>query len=202
MAGKDVIKQAIVTEMENGIIRKQQFPMLTQHGIRDYSETVHTAGLNYITQIGRSVEGIVALSECPVCSVEEELFKLTREVRSDSIWFDRNLLEPVLVAEFERYEKRRAKNLKLQEKIENLLIEYHRLGGKIPFILFVYWTYNDGTVAGDIERYVRVFDDGFKLSNGKWMPGINALTTEYLVYQAIALGTKEKLLIYRWIRVK
>lgn len=46
--------------------------MMTKFGVRDYSETVHTVGLNYITAIGRFVDGVTSsLSECPVFPYSE-----------------------------------------------------------------------------------------------------------------------------------
>lgn len=204
MSVKALINQKLIAEMDQGIIRSRDFPMLVKHGLRDYSETVHSAGLNYITQIGRSMNDIVSLSECPVYCVDDGEYaaRLTREIRPDSIWFDRDTMAPVLVAEFERYESNHSKNRKLQEKIENLLIAYHQLGGKVPVILFVYWTYNNGTIASDIDRYIGIFDKGFHLKNGKWIPGINSAITNYLVYQAVAQGNKDSMAIKQWVRVR
>ena len=53
-------------EFESGNVRNELFLMMTKFGVRDYSETVHTLGLNYVTAIGRTIEGISAISECPV----------------------------------------------------------------------------------------------------------------------------------------
>lgn len=204
MPSKEIIKQSLITEMDQGIIRSRDFPMMVKQGMRDYSETVHSVGLNYITQIGRSMDDIVALSECPVYSGDEGDYaaRVTREIRPDSIWFERKTMAPVLVAEFERYASNQLKNRKLQEKIENLLIAYRQLGGQVPMILFVYWTYNDGTIASDIDQYIGILDRGFHLKNGQWIPGINSAVTNYLVYQAVAQGSKNNLTIKQWIRVR
>jgi hypothetical protein len=71
-----------------------------------------------------------------------------------------NRIHHLLLCEFERYDNSRLKNRKLEEKIQNLLIAYHQLGGNIPLILFVYWTYPKVT-PGDISNYIRIFDEGF-----------------------------------------
>lgn len=204
MPDKELIKQSLIAEMSKGVIRSRDFPMLVRHGLRDYSETVHSAGLNYITQIGRSMEGIVALSECPIFSEDAGGYaaRSTREVRPDSVWYEGETMAPVLVAEFERYESTQQKNRKLQEKIENLLIAYHQLGGQVPMLLFVYWTYNDGTIARDIDQYIGTFDKGFYYRNGKWIPGINSAITSYLVYQAVAHGNRDNMTMKQWIRVR
>jgi len=55
---KETIIDFIKKEFKEGKIRNEMFPMMTKFGIRDYSETVHTVGLNYITAIGRFVDGV------------------------------------------------------------------------------------------------------------------------------------------------
>jgi hypothetical protein len=199
---KEEIKEWIIQEFKCGYIRDTSFPMLSISGVRDYSETVHSMGLNYITEIGRRLDGFTAISECPVYPINENFsHSVTREVRPDSIWYNKENLKPVLVSEFERFENSKAKNDKLREKIENLLIAYHQLGRNLPIILFVYWSYN-GIVPKDIEKYISIFDEGFRLPNGTYINGINSFESDYLVFQAVAQGTKEKLTINQWIQVK
>ncbi|PLS18173.1 hypothetical protein CVD28_07740 [Bacillus sp. M6-12] len=199
---KEEIKEWIIQEFKNGKIRDTWFPMLSVSGVRDYSETVHSTGLNYITEIGRQLDGYTAVSEYPVYPINESFGHIiTREVRPDSIWYDKEDLKPVLVSEFERFENSKAKNDKLREKIENLLIAYHQLGGNLPIILFVYWSHS-GIVPKDIEKYISIFDEGFRLPNGIYINGINSFESDYLVFQAVAKGNKEKLTINQWIQVK
>ena len=57
---KEAIIDFIKKEFREGKIRNEMFPMMTKFGIRDYSETVHTVGLNYITAIGRYVDGVTS----------------------------------------------------------------------------------------------------------------------------------------------
>lgn len=199
---KEEIKKWIIQEFKNGKIRDTWFPMLSISGLRDYSETVHSTGLNYITEIGRQLDGYTAVSEYPVYPINESFgHSITREVRPDSIWYNKKDLKPVLVSEFERFDNSRSKNDKLREKIENLLIAYHQLGGNLPIILFVYWSYS-GIVPKDIDKYISIFDEGFRLPNGTYINGINSFESDYLVFQAVAKGDKEKLIINKWIQVK
>jgi len=209
--------QAIRQELETGEIRKRFFPMMTDFGVRDYSETVHTMGLNYLTAIGRTIKDTTAISECPVYPLEKksnfnsagmiaESFgefrsKKGPEVRPDSIWYSIKDNQPLLLCEFERYDKSRLKNKKIEEKIQNLLIAYHQLGGDVPLILFVYWTYPKVT-PGDISNYIRIFDDGFTMSNGTRVYGIDGRRTTYLVYHCVASGDKECLTFNQWIKVR
>ena len=196
------LKSFVVDELSAGTIRQKSFPMLTCVGLRDYSESIHSTGLNYLTEIGRHIEGVTSLSEFPVYPVDSRYHHaVTREVRPDSLWFDSDGSNPLFVAEFERFESSRAKHDKLREKIENLLLAYHQLGGELALILFVYWSYQ-GAVPTDVDKYLRIFDEGFRMANGKYIPGVNSYHTECIVFQAIASGSKEKVTINQWIQVK
>lgn len=213
LMNRDVIIDFIKNEFKQGKIRSELFPMMTKFGVRDYSETVHTLGLNYITAIGRYIKGMTSISECPVypyskknqygemvAECQESYVTKVSEVRPDSIWYSREDNSPILICEFERYEKNRRKDLKIKEKIENLLIAYHQLGGDIPIILFVYWSYA-GKNPGDIAEYISILDKGFKKNNGSYIPGINALKTTYLIYRCVASGSSDNLTLNQWVEV-
>jgi|GEM_PF-958208 hypothetical protein len=218
---KERLMQGIREELRTGKIRKDMFPMITKFGVRDYSETVHTMGLNYLTAIGRTIDGITSISECPVYPYENYSvnsfsidfsamvadgfgdYRADKEpvVRPDSIWYSIEDNKPLLLCEFERYDNSRIKNKKLEEKIQNLLIAYNQLGRKIPLILFVYWTYPKVT-PGDISNYIRIFDEGFIMSNGTRIQGIDGRITEYMVYHCVASGDKDNLTFNQWIKVR
>lgn len=213
LMNRDVINGFIKDEFKHGKIRNEIFPMMTKFGVRDYSETVHTLGLNYITAIGRCIEGITSISECPVypysdknqlgemvAESQDSYITKVSEVRPDSIWYSKEDNSPILICEFERYEKNIRKDLKIKEKIENLLIAYHQLGGDIPIILFVYWSYA-GKNPGDIADYISILDKGFKRNTGSYIPGINALKTTYLIYRCVASGNSDNLTLNQWVEV-
>jgi len=216
---KEKIIDFIKKEFKEGKIRNEMFPMMTKFGIRDYSETVHTVGLNYITAIGRCIEGITSLSECPVYPYTKQFLYTENvaenqinyvvkvnevkvdEVRPDSIWYSKEDNKPILICEFERYEKNRRNDLKIKEKIENLLIAYHQLGGDVPIILFIYWSYA-GKNPGEIKEYISILDNGFKKSDGTYIRGINALKTKYLIYRCVASGNTDNLVLNQWVEVE
>lgn len=217
MDRNNIIK-VIREEFQSGKIRDELFPMMTTFGVRDYSETVHSLGLNYITAIGRTIDEIAAVSECSVYPYESiyhesdmiaessssyygEKKTKDAEIRPDSIWYSRKDNSPILISEFERYEKNRTKNKKLKEKIQNLLIAYHQLGGKVPVILFVYWSYVSVT-PGDMSDVISILDKGFTLPNKKFISGIDSRRTSYLVYHCIASGNKENLTLNQWIKIR
>jgi len=211
----NILIEEIRSEFSSGKLRNDLFPMITKFGVRDYSETVHSIGLNYITAIGRNIEGVAAVSECPVYPYDETykdstfvaesspLYKTSAEpeVRPDSIWYSKSDNKVLLISEFERYENNRAKNNKLEEKIQNLLISYHQLGSNVPLILFVYWSYS-GVTPGDISKYLSIFDEGFVMKNGRRINGINGRLTQYLVYHCVASGDRNSLLFKQWIKVR
>lgn len=210
---KNEIVSFIKEEFKSGKVRNEMFPMITKFGVRDYSETVHSLGLNYITAIGRFIDEIAAISECPVYPYKEKntyskyvadgagvYGDNINEVRPDSIWFSKEDNSPILICEFERYEKSKRKDLKIKEKIENLLIAYHQLGGKVPIILFVYWSYAAEN-PGDIDEYISILDNGFRKSNGIYVPGINGIKTSYLIYRCVAMGNSENLKLNQWVEV-
>lgn len=210
---KNKIVSFIKEEFKVGNIRDEMFPMMTKFGVKDYSETVHSLGLNYITAIGRYVDGIAAISECPVYPYKEKntyseyaadgavvYGDTINEVRPDSIWFSKEDNIPILICEFERYEKSKRKDLKIKEKIENLLLAYHQLGGNVPIILFVYWSYATEN-PGDIDEYISILDNGFRKSNGIYVPGIDGIKTSYLIYRCVAMGNSENLKLNQWVEV-
>lgn len=210
---KNDIISFIKQEFKVGSIRNEMFPMMTKFGVRDYSETVHSLGLNYITAIGRCVEGVAAISECPVyphkdnnvyneyvAEKAESYGEKVSTVRPDSIWFSKENNNPILICEFERYEKNKIKDLKIREKIENLLLAYHQLGGNVPIILFVYWSYSTENPKY-IEECISILDNGFRKSNGTYVPGINGVKTSYLVYRCVANGNDENLKLNQWVEV-
>lgn len=104
MVNKD-IESFIREEFKTGIVREKLFPMMTKFGVRDYSETVHSLGLNYITAIGREFNEVVSLSEYPVyphvaikgynefkIAENNEVYGVSKaniisQVRPDSVWF-------------------------------------------------------------------------------------------------------------------
>ncbi|MCK8828256.1 hypothetical protein MWH25_10980 [Natroniella acetigena] len=192
-----LIDQSFVRqEFESGDLREELFPMLTKPGVPDYSETIHSYGLNYITAIGREIEGITAVSECPIYAPNSSL----PEVRPDSVWFDLDNNRPLLVAEFERYNNSHKKQKKLKEKLQNLLIAYHQFEEKLECILFVYWSYA-GITANKINDLVKVFEEGFTLPNGEYLSGINSFHTDYMIYHAIATEKKKNIRLNKWIKV-
>jgi len=192
---KDLISGIIANEFQSGIIRETYFPMLCNGGVTDYSEMVHSIGLNYITQIGRTIENIVSISECPVIQKNS----LPREIRADSVWFNRVNFDPILISEFERYENTQTKKTKVREKAENLLIAYHQLNKDIQVVLYVTWG-KGLVVPQDMESIKALLVDGFNFK-GVWLSGIDSRKTTLLIFHAITSNSAGKLLFNNWVRI-
>ncbi len=189
------ISSSIINEFHSGEIRETYFPMMCHGGIIDYSEMVHSIGLNYITQIGRQVKNVVSISECPV--IQKKM--LAREVRADSIWFDRINFEPILISEFERYENTRNKKTKVREKAENLLIAYHQLNRDLQAVLYVTWGIGLA-VPQEMESIRALLIDGFEFK-GSWLSGIDSRNTSLLIFHAIASNIEGRLIFNNWVRI-
>ncbi len=155
-------------------ILKQCFPFWLAPGVVDYSETIHSLGINYLTAIGR-VSGCLAASEYPVFVPQDHRFAPLGEVRPDTIWFDRNYC-PVLLGEFERYD--RGKKDKLRQKVENLVIGYHQMDSKVKDLLLIFWAKGNEN-PGDIRPVISAVFNGF-IRNGHAVPGISSNSNLYL----------------------
>jgi len=206
-------------ELKQGNLRKKLFPMMVNFGVHDYSETVHSLGLNYLTAIGREFRETTSLSEYPVypfsfpennsdnVKVAEDVSSYGKkgqkkdEVRPDSVWFSKEDNSALLLCEFERLNSTRSKKRKLKEKIQNLLIAYHQLGGKVPVILFVFWSYPQQS-PGDISDIISILDNGFHKADGSYIAGINGLSTSYLIYHCIAKQINDRIILNEWIKIR
>ncbi len=63
---------------------------------------------------------------------------MKNEIRSDAVWFDRITQAPIAITEFERYSGKED-NLKLEDKVKNLLLAHHRWSVKAELLILAYW---------------------------------------------------------------
>jgi hypothetical protein len=187
-------------ELKDGALRRHFFPMLSGFGIRDYSDTVRSFTLNYLTAIGRRVPGLTAISEYPVFPNSKFNARDYREVKLGSVWFEKINNRPLLVAEFERYEDIPGKSKSFREKLEDLLIGFHQLGGLPKIVLFVYWTY-PGTNITRVDKLAKILEQGFSQSNTSLVSGVTE-ETRVLVYYCPAAVVREKVTLNHWVAVR
>lgn len=188
-------------ELKSGALRSQFFPMLTGFGIRDYSDTVRTFALNYLTEIGRRVLGITAVSDYPVLPQGKYNARDYREVKLGSVWFEKHNNQPFLIAEFEKYEDTPGKSINFRERLEDLIIGYHQLGGQPKIVLLIYWTYL-GTDITRVAKNLKILEQGFSLANTGLVAGVNKENTRVLVYYCPAAGVQDNLVFNHWVAVR
>lgn len=184
-------------ELKTGRLRRQLFPMLTGFGISDYQDTVRTMGLNYLTEIGRRVMNLTAISEYPIFPQGKYNARDYREVSLGSVWLERSTNQPFLLAEFERFDEAPGQMALLRERVENLIIGYHQLGGHPAMVLLVFWTYL-GTNTNRVKLLLKFLEQGFSLSNHSLVPGLSE-PTRLLIYHCLATGNSKNLILNQWI---
>lgn len=177
-------------EFRSLAVARTQFPMLTDWGIEDFSETVHSLGMNYLASIGRT-GGRLALSEYPV-RVSAGL-EGPRHVRPDAVWWDAASRHIELVGEFERYEGQ-----ELQDKVRNLLLAHRALGEGPRVLLMMLWTLSGTQVQPTVE-FQSMIRSGFRTPGGIRIAGLEAdsrlvVATAILVKSDGRLRLKEILL--------
>lgn len=140
-------------------------PMWTEWGIRDVSHLVHSLGCTFLTAVGRDL-GVTAVSEVPAPR-DGALAHVEEDVRSDSVWFDRQTRRVVIVAEFERYS---GKQKDLSPKVETLLLAQHRWGCQDATLLLAYWSIGLVTLPNH-DSLRNIVRSGFCATGGVRVPG-------------------------------
>lgn len=161
-------------------------PMWTEWGVRDVGHLVHSLGCTFLTAAGRDL-GFATVSEVPAPR-EGPLANVEADVRSDSVWFDRESRRAVLVAEFERYA---GKQKDLSPKVETLLLAQHRWGCPDATLLLAYWSV--GLVSlPDHDGLRTLAREGFTATGGVRVPGNPR--TRLIFYQFVVRAGQDGLL--------
>lgn len=140
-------------------------PMWTEWGVRDLGHLVHSLGCTFLTAVGRDL-GSAAVSEVPAPR-DGALAHVEEDVRSDSVWFDRQTRRVVLLAEFERYS---GKQKDLGPKVETQLLAQHRWGCSSATLLLAYWSVGLVTLP-DHDNLRNIVRSGFLATGGVRVPG-------------------------------
>ncbi len=140
-------------------------PMWTTWGVQDAGHLIHSLGCTLLTAVGRDL-GFASVSEVPAPR-QGELARVEEDVRSDSVWFDRETRRVALVAEFERYA---GKQKDLSPKVETLLLAQQRWGCPEAVLLLAYWSVGLVTLP-DHDRLRSIARGGFQAHGGVRVPG-------------------------------
>lgn len=141
------------------------FPMLSDWGLEDQDVMVHSLGVSVWNTLGHEL-GFMAVAECPAP------FSVVAgdDIRSDSVWFDKNTKQPVVVIEFERYDGTDKGRQKMGEKAENLLEANQRWGGLPQVLILASWTKGMVSVP-DHKTLISRIHKGFKNRKGTMVNG-------------------------------
>ncbi len=133
-----VDKSKIVAQIGNLETAQELVPIWTKDwGVKDRGVLIHSLGVTYLTLLGNRLN-YVSVTEVPA-PCEGKYACVSNEIRSDAVWFDRITQAPIAIAEFERFSGKED-NLKLENKVKNLLLAHHRWSVKAELLILAYWT--------------------------------------------------------------
>lgn len=134
------------------------FPLLTSAKLIDQDVLVHSLGCSVWNTFGHD-QGYMAVVECPAPGTSGA------DIRSDSGWFEMDATKPLCLIEFERYDGPKHGQIKLEEKLKNLLESSQRWQHSPKQLILSTWS--QGLVdAPDIERLKDICKYGFTSSTG------------------------------------
>ncbi|MCG7584802.1 hypothetical protein [Photobacterium sp. OFAV2-7] len=140
------------------------YPALTEWGVKDEDVILHSLGCSVWNTLGHEL-GLMAVVEAPAP------VGAGNDIRSDSVWFDRQSRQPEVLVEFERYDGTVRDKQKIEHKLSNLMEAYHRWECKPTVLILSIWS--QGVVsAPDITGLYQRFSRGTTNSKGMFIPGI------------------------------
>jgi hypothetical protein len=154
----------IKQEMSMHDFIKTAYPALVEWGVEDQDVMIHSLGVSCWNTLGYKL-GYMSVAECPAPFPDVP----GDDIRSDSVWFDKQTRDPLVVVEFERYDGTGKGKKKLYEKTENLF-EASERWGRVPHLLILS-SWSCGMVsAPDHKKMVKEIRKGFKNRKGAFVP--------------------------------
>ena len=166
----DRIMEALAAELGSFALLRETLPMLSTWGVPDYSTTIHSLLINYLTALGRAA-GFWAMSEYPI--FPSDRVRVDRDVRCDLAWFERPSGRVALLGEVERWSVGRAAPDVLRRKAENLAVAHHQLEPGPRLLLLATWTTPTAPILG-LETIRAHLRSGFPDSHGTRIPAVSA----------------------------
>ncbi|BAZ08864.1 hypothetical protein NIES4071_06700 [Calothrix sp. NIES-4071] len=149
---------SIIAQLQNLNTARELMPNLTDWGVKDFSCSIHSLGMTYLTLLGNHL-GYVGVAEVPTPKNGQYAY-IGDDIRSDSVWFNRETRLPTLIAEFERYSGVIDQS-KLESKVKNLLLAHNRWDGKPEYLVLAYWTKGISSFP-KYENLQQIISKGFK----------------------------------------
>jgi hypothetical protein len=148
--------------MLEGDFISSSFPVLVHQGLRDSDVFMHSLGCSVWNTLGHDL-GYMAVVEgpAPVASGDN--------IRSDSVWFDKETTAPRVLIEFERYDGSERGKAKLAQKLTNLMEASLRWQHKPDLLVLSAWS--SGLVsAPDFSALEDLYRQGVSNSKGFRIP--------------------------------
>jgi hypothetical protein len=160
-------------EFRSLAVAREQFPMVTDWGVEDFSETIHSLGMNYLTSIGKA-GGRIAVSEYPIrlFTGQSGPAEVPAFVGPDVVWWDRVSRRIQLIGEFERCEVNLVRRQALTEKVRNLLLAHRAIGVEPRILLLMLWALS-GTQIQAVSEFQSLIRSGFRSPGGVRVAGLD-----------------------------
>ncbi len=157
-----MINTAALQDALEGDFIDRSFPIFRTPGIKDEDVMIHSLGCSIWNTLGHEL-GYMAVVEGPVPVASGN------DIRTDSVWFDKTDHEPVVLIEFERYDRTERGFAKLEEKLGNLIEASMRWKDRPQLVVLSAWS--PGLVsAPDFDALETMFRRGFSNTKGASIP--------------------------------
>ena len=169
ICGVDLVVDSgkIVAQISNLENIQKLLPIWTNWGVEDRGVLIHSLGVTYLTLLGNCL-GYVSVTEVPAPCAGEYAY-VGNEIRSDAVWFDSLTQAPIAISEFERYSGIED-NLKLENKVKNLLLAHHRWSAKAELLILAYWT-KKLISCPQSSKLQKIIQQGFTTTAGEKVAG-------------------------------
>ncbi|MEL6929373.1 MAG: hypothetical protein AAFO95_12155 [Cyanobacteria bacterium J06600_6] len=160
----------IVAQIVNLETAQELVPIWTKEwGVKDRGVLIHSLGVTYFTLLGNRLN-YVSVTEVPA-PCEGKYACVGNEIRSDAVWFNPITQAPIAIAEFERCSGKED-NLKLENKVKNLLLAHHRWSVKAELLILAYWTKK--LTSLNSSKLQQIIHQGFVTPAGENVAGSRA----------------------------
>ncbi len=182
---------SLVSEIEEKLgssFIDEAFPIFSLHGLQDTDVLVHSLGCSLWNTLGHELD-YMALVEGPAPAASGN------DIRSDSVWFEKNNCSPKVLVEFERYDGTAKTEAKLREKLSNLMEAAMRWENKPELIVLSAWS--PGLVsAPDLVELESLFRKGVDNSKGLFIP--HPLGCQLLLHRLVLDKAHDDLLYLKY----
>ena len=177
----------IVTQIGNLETAQELVPIWTKEwGVKDRGVLIHSLGVTYLTLLGNRLN-YVSVTEVPA-PCEGKYACVGNEIRADAVWFDPITQAPIAIAEFERYSGKED-NLKLENKVKNLLLAHHRWSVKAELLILAYWTKK--LTSFNSSKLQKIIHQGFVTPAGEDVAG--SRTSKLFLFQFVMRENRDLL---------